>query len=126
MDFVNFRLMIAPVIVKYVIFWLGVLYAIIAAIGMMRLHAGLGILILIAGPLLVRIACELFLVLFAIHEELVKINRRAGDASTPFVTYQMPPLSQIAQAFAPAQPPTPPAAAKPAEQAPPPPDKPAP
>jgi len=91
-NFFSFRTMITPVIIQ-IIFWIGVNLCIILGIGYMvfgsRYSTGAvvyGLLILIFGPLLVRIYCEILIVFFRINETLTDIKhtleeRRAAPSS---------------------------------------------
>ena len=92
-EFLSFRKMITPLLIQ-VIFWIGVGLCVIAGlIGIVR-GAGAdfgggtlvleGLLTLILGPLFVRIYCELLIVIFRIHEDLVAIRKGwAGSAMEP-------------------------------------------
>ena len=79
-DFFSFRTMITPVIIQ-IVFWLGVVACILT--GLSFIWAGIqldarygvaGFLILIFGPLVVRIYCELLMILFRINETLTEIK----------------------------------------------------
>ena len=90
LDFLLFRRMITPVVVQ-AIFWLGVIASI--AVGglfvISSLQAGqsatfgvlYGCLILVGGPIALRIVCELLMVLFRIHEALNEIRDKARRSS---------------------------------------------
>lgn len=83
-DFLSFRKMITPVVIQ-ILFWLGVLICVAAGL---LLFAGsdslpssgfvsprlAGLLLIVVGPILVRIYCELLIVLFRIHESLRAIE----------------------------------------------------
>lgn len=83
--FFSFDKMITPAIIKF-IFIIGIVSTTLIGIGM--IISGLtssfgggaqvftGLLILISGPVLVRINCELMIVMFKIHEALEDIRRR--------------------------------------------------
>ncbi len=84
-DFFSFRKMITPTVIQ-IFFWLGVAGCVIAALVVLStgdtLAGGspippsvMAILILLVGPLLVRIYCELLMVLFRIYESLRNIER---------------------------------------------------
>ena len=93
-DFFSFRTMITPVIIQ-IIFWVGVALCIIFGLGAIFFgsqygNGGIfwGILVLIFGPLLVRIYCEILIVFFRINETLTEIKhtleeRRAAPAPPP-------------------------------------------
>ncbi|MCL4502895.1 MAG: DUF4282 domain-containing protein [Deltaproteobacteria bacterium] len=80
-DFWSFRKMITPVIIE-ILFWVGVIICIIA--GLILIAAGIrvnetqpvlsGVLLVILGPLAVRIYCEILIVFFRINETLTEIK----------------------------------------------------
>ena len=88
-DFLAFRKMVTPAIIQ-VIFWIGVLVCVIAGLGAMiggsALPAGMGggrgvlsgFLILVFGPILVRVYCELLIVLFRIYDSLSAIQKNTA------------------------------------------------
>lgn len=90
LEFLLFRRMITPLIVQ-AIFWLGVVASI--AIGGLFVTSSLqagdsakfgvlyGGLILVGGPIALRIVCELLMVLFRIHQTLNEILERARRSS---------------------------------------------
>ena len=81
-DFLHFNRMITGDIIKYV-FW--ALAGITALIGIFTFFGSLvvgelgaaiiGIVITVLGPILIRIYCELMIILFKIHETLVDIKK---------------------------------------------------
>jgi len=78
-EFITFRKMITPVIIQ-VIFWLGVIVCVIGGLGSLlggRALYGLGLIVL--GPILVRIECELLILLFRIHDAVqdIRASKRA-------------------------------------------------
>ncbi|HEC62863.1 MAG TPA: DUF4282 domain-containing protein [Candidatus Acetothermia bacterium] len=86
-DFLAFRKMITPLIIQ-AIFWIGVLLCVIAGliyivVGASAYYGGggmvlAGVLLIILGPLGVRIYCELLIVMFKILDELVHIRKELG------------------------------------------------
>jgi hypothetical protein len=80
-DFWSFRKMITPVIIE-ILFWVGVIVCIIG--GLILITAGIktneaqsvlsGVLLLILGPLGVRIYCEILIIFFRINETLTEIK----------------------------------------------------
>ncbi|MBN1550688.1 DUF4282 domain-containing protein [bacterium] len=75
-DFLTFRRMITPIIIQ-IIFWLGILGCLIGFL--MSLTQGFegflaGLLILILGPILIRIYCEVLIVIFRVNETLTDIK----------------------------------------------------
>lgn len=93
-EFLSFRRMITPVIIQ-VIFWIGVVLCIIT--GLVAIIGGAsarygggpqvlsGLLVLIFGPLWVRISCELIIIFFRMNETLTEIRNslRSGDRPAP-------------------------------------------
>jgi len=80
-DFLTFRKMITPVVIQ-VLFWIGVLVMLIAAIVFFAQGTGAsivgGLFMLILGPLMVRIYCELLIVAFKILEALREIQKNTS------------------------------------------------
>ena len=82
-DFLKFDKMITPVIIK-IIFWIGLVASVIIALGMIisglgsRWGGGVevltGLVTLVLGPLMVRIYCELLIVIFKINDSLSEIK----------------------------------------------------
>jgi len=81
-DFLKFRKMITPVIIQ-ILFWVGVAIAIIGAIGMMIYGVAsdgqgimvlVGLVMLVLGPVVVRIYCELLILFFRMNETLTDIK----------------------------------------------------
>ena len=78
-DFLSFKTMITPIVVQ-VAFWLGVVACVIAALVNLFTNLGNGIfswlvmtiIILVLGPIVVRVYCELLIILFRIYEALKK------------------------------------------------------
>jgi uncharacterized protein DUF4282 len=89
-DFWAFRKMVTPVIIE-IVFWVGVITCIIAGLsliglgirhGPLLINTGLspmqmelwGALLLLFGPLAVRVYCEILIVIFRINETLTEIK----------------------------------------------------
>jgi len=81
-DFLKFRKMITPVIIQ-ILFWVGVAIAIIGAIGMMIYGVAsdgqgimvlVGLVMLVLGPVVVRIYCELLILFFRMNKTLTDIK----------------------------------------------------
>ncbi|MBC8244279.1 MAG: DUF4282 domain-containing protein [Verrucomicrobia bacterium] len=72
-DFLSFRTMITPGIMK-ILCYIGMVVAFIAGIVMVMTEPITGIGLMILGPLVVRMYAELMLVIFEIHAELKRIN----------------------------------------------------
>ena len=87
MEFLTFRKMVTPIFIQ-LLFWLGVIGVIGAGIFTMTMgdEPVLGILMVILGPLVVRIYAELMIVLFRIHSslnQLVKISQDNAASGQP-------------------------------------------
>ncbi len=89
-DFWSFRKMVTPVIIE-ILFWVGVIVCIIAGLilvvaGIKANQAqpvGVGVLILIFGPLVVRIYFEILIVIFRINETLTEIKHLMEGRQAP-------------------------------------------
>lgn len=93
-DFLAFRKMITPAVIQ-LFFWLGVIVCVVAGLGILASGETLAaaspvpptltaVLVLVVGPLIVRIYCELLMVLFRIYESLRAIERsRVRDVVPP-------------------------------------------
>jgi hypothetical protein len=79
-EYLTFDKMIAPVVIQ-VLFWIGVVFIVIA--GLISLFSGAfltGLAMIILGPIVVRVYCEVLLVFFRILDNLreININTRKG------------------------------------------------
>jgi|GEM_PF-969581 len=74
-DFVSFRLMITPVLIK-IIFWFGVAGFIIAGLLSLRRSFWTGLVFIILSPLVWRILCEQIILFFRINETLTEIKNK--------------------------------------------------
>ena len=79
-DFLAFRTMITPVIIQ-ILFWVGVALCIIFGIGYILVGSRYntaspfyGVMLIIFGPLVVRIYCEILIIFFRINETLTEIK----------------------------------------------------
>jgi len=73
-EFLSFRKMITPVIIQ-VIFWLGVVGSVLVGLGAVFGGRGLyGLGLIVVGPIVVRIECELLIIMFRIHDALQDIR----------------------------------------------------
>jgi len=81
-DYLNFRKMITPVVIK-VIFWIGVglcvisgLIAIVTSFGPYGDVSAIitGLVTMILGPVVVRIYCEILIIIFRINDTLTEIK----------------------------------------------------
>ena len=82
-DFLSFRKMITPVIIQ-ALFWLGTVICVLS--GLIGIIAGartsfgggravlFGLFLMFVGPVLVRIYCEILIVLFRMNESLTDIS----------------------------------------------------
>jgi len=89
-DFLAFRTMVTPIIIQ-VIFWLGLAVCVVAGfvyivIGAEQVDGAAnilkGVLVLVLGPLAVRIYCEILIIFFRINETLTEI-KHAVEAGQP-------------------------------------------
>ncbi|MGQ9689442.1 MAG: DUF4282 domain-containing protein [Desulfobaccales bacterium] len=88
-DFLSFRTMITPVIIQ-IIFWIGVVLCILG--GLFYLLVGysyygtnapiFGLLLIIFGPIGVRIYCEILIIFFRINETLTEIKHILQERRT--------------------------------------------
>lgn len=74
-SFFKFDRMITPRIIE-IIFIIGLVFTVIAGLAVMSESFIAGILVLLIGPLMIRINCELIIVIFKIHEALQDIRQR--------------------------------------------------
>lgn len=82
-DFLKFKKMITPVIIQ-VLFWVGVAGSVLGGLIMMGMSFGqygggagtflTGLLMVIIGPVSVRIYCELLILFFRMNETLTEIK----------------------------------------------------
>ncbi|WP_423188951.1 DUF4282 domain-containing protein [Alkalibacterium sp. f15] len=74
-SFLNFDNMITPKIIQ-ILFYIGL--AITLVIGLVMIFSGEsifgGLVVILVGPLLIRVNCELIIVIFKIHEALQDIR----------------------------------------------------
>jgi uncharacterized integral membrane protein len=73
-EFLKFQKMIAPIIIQ-VLFWIAIVVNVIFAfITMFSTDFWLGLVILILGPIIIRLYFELLIVIFKIYETLREIK----------------------------------------------------
>jgi hypothetical protein len=89
-EFLSFRQMVTPVIIQ-VLFWLGVAGTVLAGLVALGDSPGSGLALIILGPLIVRIYCELLIILFRMHESLRNIERSTVPAPAAAPPAPMPP-----------------------------------
>ena len=106
-DFLAFRKMITPLFIQF-IFWIAVIATVISALIAMFSGSFLyGLIMLILGPFIARIYCELLIILFRIYDELVAIRTGTPPAGQGFPV--MPPAAPM-PGYVPPAPMPPPAA----------------
>ena len=101
-DFFSFRTMITPVIIQ-IIFWIGVALCIIVGLGYILVGSrygsaspAYGVLILILGPVVVRIYCEILIIFFRINETLTEIKHTLDERrAVPPPVYTAPPAPPV-------------------------------
>lgn len=71
-EFLAFKKMLTPVIIQ-IIFWIGVVGSVLMGILQMNVSAGMGLVTIVVGPLVVRIYCELLMVVFRMNSTLSEI-----------------------------------------------------
>jgi hypothetical protein len=89
-DFWAFRKMVTPVIIQ-ILFWVGVIICVVTGvilIGMGIKQPGnqsvfTGVLLVIFGPLAVRLYCEILIVFFRINETLTEIKHLLEGRRAP-------------------------------------------
>ena len=74
-DVLFFDKMIVPKVIQ-VIYWILLVLCVIGGIGTMFQSFFTGLLILVFGPLMVRIYCELMIVMFKMNEALQDIRNK--------------------------------------------------
>lgn len=81
-EFLAFRKMITPVIIQ-IVFWIGVVACLIG--GLISLGQGdvAGIFVMLIGPVVVRIYCELIIVAFRLLDTMQKIEQNTAGKATP-------------------------------------------
>ena len=75
-DFLSFRKMITPIFIQ-IIFWIAVVFVVIGVLITMfqgGLNIVVGLIMLVIGPFVARIYCELLIIMFRIYDELVAIR----------------------------------------------------
>jgi hypothetical protein len=87
--FLNFKKMITPAIVR-ILFFLAVIacvfFGVVAIIsGIKGPHRGgmeifIGLIITIMGPIMIRIACKIIIVIFSIHDNLIETKNLLNKA----------------------------------------------
>lgn len=80
-DFLCFRTMITPTVIQLV-FWLVTIFCVFASIYVIFVNKNysIGLQILIFGPLLTRVVCEMSIVIFRINDNLKKISQQLSES----------------------------------------------
>lgn len=94
-DFFSFRTMITPTLIR-AIFILGLIFLLFTALlapfqGNFFEGIAVSLMILIFGPLLLRVYCELMIVAFSIHECLQDIRKNSVAGGGPGAPPPSPP-----------------------------------
>ena len=75
-DFLTFRRMLSPILLQ-IVFWAGLVACVVTAVTDFWDHAWLqGLLVLVLGPILVRVVAELLILFFRINETLTDISQQ--------------------------------------------------
>ena len=77
-DFLKFRKMITPIVIQ-ILFWIGVVVVVILGIIGLSEDFLSGILMIIFGPLAVRIYAELLMVIFKMNDWLGEISESLAE-----------------------------------------------
>ena len=95
-EFLTFRKMITPLIIQ-ILFWVFVVIVVIGGIVALKADALRGILMIVLGPVIVRIYCEILIVLFRILESLQEIAMNTGGkaGAEPAPGSEMPQAGQF-------------------------------
>lgn len=78
-NLLEFKTMITPVIIKF-IFFIGLIMLVLGGlieIGSGSVGRGLGVMLI--GPVMLRIYCEILIVIFSIHDRLGEIRDGLGN-----------------------------------------------
>jgi len=77
-DFMQFKKMLTPVIIQ-ILFWLGSILSVLVCLGLLIFGLEeeklLGLILILLGPIVVRIYGELLIVVFTINDTLTEIHR---------------------------------------------------
>lgn len=73
-DFLAFRKMLTPIIIQ-IVFWIGIVVCVLGGLASIISGNGLpGLFMLFLGPIVVRIYCELLILLFKMNDTLTDIK----------------------------------------------------
>jgi hypothetical protein len=73
-DFLSFRRMFVPVLIRAVFIIGTICFVLVGAIMVANKQAVLGLAVMFGGPIALRVTCELLTVLFAIQDTLADIR----------------------------------------------------
>lgn len=78
-DFILFRKMLTPLLIQ-VMFWIGLVLLVFTGFVDMFSEAGFfrGLQIIIFGPILLRISCEILILFFRMNDTLTEIYHNSG------------------------------------------------
>jgi len=75
-DFIAFRAMITPVIIQGM-FWVGVIVCVLVGLFTMFTQSPfMGLLLLLLGPIAVRVNCEIIILFFKMNETMTQIKNK--------------------------------------------------
>lgn len=74
-DYLTFKKMITPILIQG-LFWLGVVGCVISGLFMFSQSFITGLLTILLGPIVVRLYCELIIVIFSINDSLNEIKNK--------------------------------------------------
>ena len=72
-DFLKFKKMLTPIIIQ-VLFWVGIVLCVLSGLVQIARGGAVGIVVLLIGPIAVRVYCEVLIVLFTISDTLTEIR----------------------------------------------------
>lgn len=72
-EFLSFHTMLTPIIIQ-ILFWVGVAATVIAGVILIAAGKVQGILVIILGPIVVRVYCEILIIFFRINDTLEEIK----------------------------------------------------
>lgn len=72
-DFLAFRKMLTPIIIQ-VVFWIGIVVCVLGGLAAIIGGSMAGLFVLLVGPIIVRIYCEILILLFKMNDTLTDIK----------------------------------------------------
>ena len=82
-EYLSFKKMITPLIIQ-IAFWIGVVVTVVMGFVTMGQEGFLqGLLLIIVGPIVVRIYCELIIIIFSINDTLRETHKLLKDRNDP-------------------------------------------